>query len=821
MLKDSPALRNLAPWVIAFIPTLWECSLVLGQTPLSYDHASHLFKAWHFWTEMLARGRLHGWSHFWSFGFPSDELIPCGSEAWVALFRALTLGQLSWLHTYALSFAGFLLFKGFAAFSFTRRFFGTGAAVVCTWIATLDPGEMLEGGWTWHTYWGVWPVSLGMSFAVMALLGCDRIACGGSRRDLLVTACWGTLALLTHQMALPLFALATPVLFVDLAARRDPLRLRDSLRALGALGLAFASSAYFLLPFFARSNVTQDLGWLGDPLDSMAKGFVTLQTFHNVWTAADALGLAGAVIALKRRRPGAIFVAGSALLLVLLATDPLVRCLHWERVLPGLIKLEANRLLLLAKLFWFPLSGYGAIELLRPLARWPSDARSRWALLAALATLTGIGWTLFPWKTFYDKQLHKTVVGEDQRRLWHAFEKLFTWTSQLRQSEPGNFRIAYDLWRGEHLSTLSPVFDRIPIFKIGYTPTQIFDAFPMTSEDEVLAAASVKYVVSASEEKRANFQLVQRFDELRVYRFSGYQPDPFTLLGEGKAELVEFSPERVRVHIQDATPGSRLRLDIARFERWNARYENESVPITSVPVYGPYYPWLMEVPAKDGELVLEYVYRPVDWAGLAVSWLALPAWLGGSLLERRRGMLRRLCTWAVARRKTLLAVTLFTALATCVGLTLGARSRARLLPASSLFRGSGSARSLTLDEQPCAEVAPLQFRCAEQSLRADVVAGAWGLHLCMTTESAGKLRLTTELELGSFIDVSYDPREKGEGAIRLSASGHALGNVITRPAYLRQQHLRFDTRTLTHQRMTVELIASGAALHCLDARIAP
>ena len=80
--------RATAAW-LSLVPALVQAVPLLWKTPLSHDHPAHLFKAWHFWTEMLAQGRLRGWSHFWGFGFPSDEFVPSGGELWVSVFRAL------------------------------------------------------------------------------------------------------------------------------------------------------------------------------------------------------------------------------------------------------------------------------------------------------------------------------------------------------------------------------------------------------------------------------------------------------------------------------------------------------------------------------------------------------------------------------------------------------------------------------------------------------------------------------------------------------------------------------------------------------------
>ena len=157
------------PWMFVVAIALVVVRPFLIAPPLSHDHPVHVFKAWHFWNEMLGRGRLRGWSQFCGFGYPAGELTPFGPEAWVAIFRAATLGAFTWMRTYGIAFAGTLLFATLATFAFTRRQFGPGAAAVAATLNILDPGEWAEGGWFWHTTFGVWPVTLAMGFVLFAL----------------------------------------------------------------------------------------------------------------------------------------------------------------------------------------------------------------------------------------------------------------------------------------------------------------------------------------------------------------------------------------------------------------------------------------------------------------------------------------------------------------------------------------------------------------------------------------------------------------------------------------------------------------------------
>jgi hypothetical protein len=807
------------PLVLVLVPALWVAAPLWNETPLSYDHSAHLFKAWHFWTEMLGRGRLRGWSHFWAFGFPSDELVPFGEELWVVLFRVLTFGQLSWTRTYALAFGAFVLLKPIAAYVFTRRYFGTGAAVACAWITLFEPGQMLEGGWTWQTYWGVWPVSLAMCFVLFAYHRLEAVLTSGKARAVFWAGIWFGVGLLSHQMALLVFVITAPWFFLDhflrpenagAAAASPPGQIlpraatRFALGA-GALGFGFALAAFSIVPFIARSHNAQDLGWLGDSLELTSQHLVQLQTFENVWIPVHGLALIGAWFGVRARRPGAIFMVCSGAVLVLLSSDLLVTHLHLERALMTLLKIENDRMLLAAKLFWFPLAGHGLVEL----ARWPAAAvkqlpLGRRALAWSVALVLGFALVAPGARQFYETQIAKDYRGERETEFWDDMQAFLRWSNGIERRPNEVMRIAYHMWRGNHLSTLSPVFNGTPMYKVGYTPTQIFNKFPMTDETALFRALSVKYVVSSYPLKRFDLDLDRRFGRLWVYRFNRYDARPFDVIGPGQGELLEFEPERIRIRLQGTAPTTRVALHVANYDRWQARLGDELLPIANSPVFGVEYPVLMEVPGGDGELVFEYVYRPAEWFGLLISLAALPAFAGVLWLGRRSSIWDRGFD-VLARSGRPLA---WAALALL------------MLPADSIFQRL-EGPELSVAGQPCRKRAPLSFQCGADRLQPEIVPGAWGIHSCMTLPDKKDLQIQATLPLGSYLLGQYDPSKEGAGSIRLTIDGQPIGLVNTRPSYLRQQSIQFDTRATAGKSSTVELLVTGAALHCFDFRLLP
>jgi hypothetical protein len=811
---------RIGPLVLAVLPAFWVSWPLLWKTPLSHDHATHLFKAWHFWEEMLGRGRLRGWSHFWAFGAPSDELIPFGSEVWVALFRAATFGQLSWLRTYALAFAGLLLFMTLAAYVFVRGYLGRGAAVVCAWLTVLDPGGRFEGGWNWHADWGVWPVTLAMSLVLACLTQLERVLREGRLRSIVWAAVWCAAALLTHPMALMALVVAVPLLLCDHVLRPNGLDLGHGCRALGALAFGAALSAFYLVPFFARSADVQYLGSLGDSLPAVSRKLVQLRTFQNLSVIVHGLAMLGAWFALRRRLPGAFFLASAGGVLVLLSSGVLIRDLHLERVLPSLIKIEANRFLLVAKLFWFALAGYGAVVLARP--QLAAEAAAGWWRLwigRGVGLALGLALIVPGWRHFYDTQIAKTIIGEDEREHFADLQKMLEWTRALRVSSNEHYRVAYHMPLHEHLSTLAPVFDGSLMYKVGYTPVQVYEKVPMTDEPQLLEALSVKYVVSAYPLSLPGLTEEKRFGELRLYRFQDFRADPFSLVGPGRGELLEFSPERVRIRLSDTSPDSRLKIHVASFDRWQATSAGEVLPIRTVPVFGAEDPVLMEVPARNGVVELDYVYRAVDWVGLIMTLAAVPAFAASCFLARRHALVAR----GVDQLRRFARPLGWGALLVVVSLTgaaaAGTRTREKLLPARSIFRRVQAPGQMTLGNASCVETAPATFQCGPHVVKADVTSGEWGLHLCMTAPDAGDLRLRVPTRLGSFLAGHYDPLKDGTGSITVSIDGTLLGTVATRPAPLRHQRIQFDTRSRQNEQAMVEVVLSGTARNCFDLEV--
>jgi hypothetical protein len=139
------------------------------------------------------------------------------------------------------------------------------------------------------------------------------------------------------------------------------------------------------------------------------------------------------------------------------------------------------------------------------------------------------------------------------------------------------------------------------------------------------------------------------------------------------------------------------------------------------------------------------------------------------------------------------------------------------LPQTSLFQKLPGA-AVRVDDVPCQSHEELAFVCGNQTLRAAAVDGQMGMHLCMTAAGAHKVSLDLPLQLGSFLQASYESaRSEEPGSVRVAVDGSELGLVPARPRDQLVQKLLFDTRGYRGQpssRLHAEF--SGRTLACFD-----
>lgn len=627
--------RSLLWPLLAIAPSFWLMGpLLAGHMPVSHDHPVHLFKAWQYWEHFLAQGRLAGWSHQWFFGYPVGELYPPGTDLWVSLFRAGTLAQLSWEHTYGLAFAAAFAFGAYALYRLGATFFEPTVGVGAAWLSTLDLGARREGGWIYTVEFGVWAQPLAMAFTFLGWSHIHRLLQGGQRRNGLWAAAWLALAFLTHPTTIILLVLGLPLyLIAKWWGERKP-DLRD-LREVGVVTtIAAALAGFWLVPFVARRDLTLHIGTTWKSLAEVATNTLQGQLFENQWPALTFLGLLAFVFALRRRRWLPAFLGAMSVTLVLFGTTDVSSALAGLH--DAFSRIQFQRMTIPAKALWQVLVVWAVVELWRWAAARRSSAagesgRRERALSAALLALIAsaavamVGSDLVSAHTrSRDLPLHREVDW------WPDFEAFTEWSRKQRETSSDFFRIAYYLLPDDNHLMSAPVYNGLPYYKVGYTPAKLFGRITTTAAPRLLQQLSVRYVVAVSDDALdpKRIPLVAQFGSIWVYELPGWRPQRHSLRGEGTVEELEMGDDRMSLRLVDVSAGSRLVLHVADHPRWEARLDGAVVPIERVPSAEPGgTPILMSVPARNGTLEIRWRARAADWAGAGLTLVGLLALL--------------------------------------------------------------------------------------------------------------------------------------------------------------------------------------------------
>jgi hypothetical protein len=812
-----PWFRSAVPYGIILLATAYVSYPLFAHDVLGKDHAVHLFKAWQLFTGMLPAGKLSGWSHQWTLGYPTGDLVPAGEEIWTSLFRIVTFGSLSWNATYRLSLIGLYLLQGIATFEFGQRYFGKTAATLSATLVLLDNGELFQGGWIWHTAWGVWPITLGLSLVLLTFAKLEDALNSAERKHIILASGLLFAALIAHQISLLLLVIGIPFLLLDHWTRSGRVSKLPWLRVASACAIGGGLAAFSVLPLLARGYATLDRGRPGESLAVWGQRIAELKLFEMGWPILAAAGMVGAIRACRSRKPGGLFVVLVTLLCFLGATNLLIDTLHAERVLPSLAKLELGRMVQVAKSFWFPLAAYGLVEIFRggrlalPLRKPPLLLVAR---LLPLVLLLPFVPSVSGW--IYRTQIKKTYQNSYPVELYRDFLRVNEWAAQTRKESHEFYRIAYRAPGLQALQNLSPMLSNTPVFRAdGPTPSHQFIATPCDFDLGLLKAASVKYVVSEGTLSEPELELAYQSGQLNVYHFKQFKPELFTIIGTGEGQLKTFAPELVEIDLRNVGPATRLRLAVANYERWEATQNGKTLKISPAPAYGNEFPYLMQVPAANGLVRFRYVYRTIDVLGTVISATALlmlgllvfvPNRLRDALSIVRVGPRVTRWLWIPLTATVLLALAIF---------IQRANTLTHLLPKSSLFHQMGSG-TLTLGSHPCAKLGELDYACDPIPLQASYVYGNHGVHLCMSAQDHSSLEIRTKAKLGSAVIVRYDTGE-GQGTIQAAVNGESLGQVQAKPPSTDFQYAYFDTdRFASSSSSELYLRISGGPLRCFD-----
>jgi hypothetical protein len=647
----------------------WD--VVLGDRPVSQDHTTQFTKIWQTKQMLLGRGVLHGWSNTWFAGYPSNYLYPVGTDLWVILVYLLGMGLLSFGQAYAVAFGLFFFLGGYAVYRLGHRTFDRGIGLLASLMFLTDPGGGRSGGWSWAVEVGVWPNSLSMAFAVLALSRVGRIVRPGRWREVGMFGLLMGASLVTHPMQLLFFtltlvvALATTLLLMDGEPRAGAaVRLAIAHVTGGLIGLAW------FLPFLDCSDFVDRFGmwWLPgyDIGAAVVQGTLLEKTLAGlVW-----LGLFGMIACLWQRRfmPLAAAILAASILGVLGAS--FLDELHLVALLPKLEFVQFQRAVVFLKPLWFVFAGFAIVTVFRWIAgtgggpvlearaRAPGGGAARIALAFVLGSLLAPV-ALGVWGEIRDRLVvHELELASDRP---HREDRaaLVAWMDANLPRDAFH-RVGWSVGRASNeLMDLATEIDR-PMFKMyGGTPTVTYRYKLISASEEVLAAARVRYVIFDRKLDDGSYVLIRRFGDLYLHELRAWRPEPFDIVeGRGEVRVEMFEDEEIRLR---AMPGAwgRLRLPVSDFPRWRAERDGHEVRITATGIAGQSHAGFMTVDLHPGLYRFRFERSAVDraGAGLGLAGLVLAALLvlagGVPRLSRWLDALEAPVARVLARRRVL------------------------------------------------------------------------------------------------------------------------------------------------------------------------
>jgi hypothetical protein len=231
-----------------------------------------------------------------------------------------------------------------------------------------------------------------------------------------------------------------------------------------------------------------------------------------------------------------------------------------------------------------------------------------------------------PFFDYYGKTYGKEIARPKTRKQvshWKDYQRFLTWSRALKKREKGFYRISYVRPYNDHYFGAAPVYNKTPMYKVGYTPAINFKHKPDTADPRLYELLNVKYVVTIGGLGGSDYKLEKRFGPISVYRFTRYKTDRLTLEGPGKVRVETFDPAGagITVKVSGASESSRLILHVANYPNWKASVDGNRLPIESGVLAGKKM-WI-SVPAKNGTIEFRYGMPAVNILGSLISWLGI------------------------------------------------------------------------------------------------------------------------------------------------------------------------------------------------------
>ena len=644
----------LAPMGVFLVAALMMPEVLLGDRPVSHDHPVHYFKAWQFETNFLAEGRLFGWSNALFAGYPVNYLYPIGPDLWVSLFHLLGAGFLSLSEAYSLAFFGCFAFSGYAAYRLGQSVSGSElAGFIAGALFLTDAGSFRYGGWEYTVEYGVWPQTLSLSFALLAIARLPELFEERSWRPVALFGLFMGLSLLCHPMPIllyPLVALVALGLHLGDALRPEREHVVGVGSGIWRLGIAFALggviASAWLLPFFSVKDMADQYGvpWLSSY--QIAARLLSGKLFDGTppvfWVAA----LIGCALLWRGASSRQRLLPWLMLALLAVGISSIVDELHLGALTSAVSHIQFSRVTILMKPFFFVAAGIalvGAGSWLFSLGHWAGEYHARWRRSVAIGCLAlVIAPILAAFSVdFYTRSIDRELETLEARTDTEQRSELVAYLNAQPVLGPLE-RVAFmTRFHDHHVVDMATELTR-PIYKTGFTPCSNFLYKMRSSSTALMAHIGVRWVVATEDKKEGAFEEEARFGRYRLYRLKSFKANPLVLKGSGEVSLVSLSDEEIVLEASEDASGY-VRLPVSWFPRWTATRNGKEVLLERwVHPAEKKRSAFISVPIAPGETVLRFERSQLDVLAPLLLPIGLLLVLLIALASGRLGALGRL-----------------------------------------------------------------------------------------------------------------------------------------------------------------------------------
>lgn len=601
-----------------------------GDWPIGHDHPVHLFRIWQLRETLLHHGLPWGWSHRWFAGYPQNVVYAVGADFFVLAIQALSFGTLSLGRAYGIAFWVFYFLYGYAAFFFVSRAVRSRlAGLIAVVFLLTDPGSNDIGGWFWTVDVGVWTSAFSL---VPALLGtvwmASLLEAPKPRTAAAIALCLG-LALMLHQIQLIYFGMAVPLLCLSRylsAAETDWRRALPLLAASLGTGLLLAS--FWLVPYFAALPYASEVGGRGNDIAHISDALAAGTFFPRMHPLAVSFGLVGAICLWRSRRTLPLFMALFIFVTMVGSSSSFAALFGNSIALWVRNHIIAERLLMLVKPFWYGAAGFLLVSSWKAVDHFldrPGDSpvRSgprrpqfvRRIVLGALVCLFLAPILGRAAAIFYHNEIRRPSIWHSERRDLTARKQFTAWLQ--KEIPPGQFfRIAHGFDYDDHDLTDLGMEVPYPLYKIWHMPTGHFKYDIGWNTNAALRATNVRFaLVKHALTGRPDFTLLKIFDQqLWLYQFRDWNPQPFQVEGEGTVQLLDFQDEDIVLRAENGAHGL-LRLNVSYFPKWQATRDHVPVAITPISLPGIPNSGFMQTELAPGTYHFHFRRRWTDYVG--------------------------------------------------------------------------------------------------------------------------------------------------------------------------------------------------------------